>query len=299
MNRAFEAVEKKIALREFWQRPEPQRELARLFQLDAGNDFDGAGDLPNVALLSLLGESYYWNPVILQFLQATAPVPDSWVWRSSVWPSSTGFAWFAEPVRHEYSEMAIAAVSWVLMTKHEGRMVIAGPANVPIDDDDAMAVFFWLTADGNMPAPATSVLILMHLTHGDLIAGTSRNARNPEAFIAKGRLLASMCAFLEQRILVAPHQAPTRAQRRRFAGPPEAIEQLRVVKLRKTVRRNGHQQGASEAVEWSCQWAVAGHWKHHWYARSKEHRPIWIAPFIKGPDDKPFKQPSRVFAVVR
>lgn len=65
-----------------------------------------------------------------------------------------------------------------------------------------------------------------------------------------------------------------------------------------TLRRPEYIRKESEArqMEWDCQWVVRGHW------RRQEHiepgrAPIWINPHIKGPDDKPLKDPSRIFLI--
>jgi hypothetical protein len=32
---------------------------------------------------------------------------------------------------------------------------------------------------------------------------------------------------------------------------------------------------------------VRGHWRNHWYPSLGDDRPMWIAPYLKGPADAP------------
>ena len=51
---------------------------------------------------------------------------------------------------------------------------------------------------------------------------------------------------------------------------------------------------------WQCQWIVSGHWRRQFYRSSGAHKPRYIAPYVKGPADKPLKAPAgAVFAVTR
>jgi hypothetical protein len=74
---------------------------------------------------------------------------------------------------------------------------------------------------------------------------------------------------------------------------------VRFVMLR---RRQGtqHTEGKERAdFEYSCQWIVGGHWQNQWYPSKGIHQPVWISPYRKGPEDKPFKGGERVFLVKR
>lgn len=49
---------------------------------------------------------------------------------------------------------------------------------------------------------------------------------------------------------------------------------------------------------YSVRWLVRGHHRAQWYPSSKSHRVIYIAPYVKGPEDKPLKS-NRVYHVKR
>ena len=36
-------------------------------------------------------------------------------------------------------------------------------------------------------------------------------------------------------------------------------------------------------------WLVLGHFRNQWYRSEQTHKVIWIAPYVKGPDDAPLK----------
>jgi hypothetical protein len=108
--------------------------------------------------------------------------------------------------------------------------------------------------------------------------------------------------FIKQTVLTTSSTRASRGLRRRMekAGARRPDPLVRVVQLRKHKHAYTHSDGDQEQVDWSCRWLVQGHWRNQWYSSKQIHQPIWIAPFIKGPDDKPLKTPAnRVFAVVR
>lgn len=111
---------------------------------------------------------------------------------------------------------------------------------------------------------------------------------------------ASCLTFLEQRILIAPQQRAERATRKRLEREGFIHEPLvRVVELRRKQTKSEH-HGESDPVEWSHQWIVSGHWRQQWYPSLSSNQPIWVMPYVKGPEDKPLKPPrAKVFAVVR
>lgn len=108
--------------------------------------------------------------------------------------------------------------------------------------------------------------------------------------------------WLSQRVLVEePAQASRGARRRaeKIAGTSE----VRVVRLRRTEHAAESEDAERAAGEggrsYSCQWVVRGHWRNQYYATVKAHRPIWIDPYVKGPDEAPLKTSKTIFAVDR
>lgn len=51
-------------------------------------------------------------------------------------------------------------------------------------------------------------------------------------------------------------------------------------------------------VQWQHRWVVRGHWRRQPY-KDGSTKLIWINAFIKGPEDKPFKQTEKVYVLKR
>lgn len=97
--------------------------------------------------------------------------------------------------------------------------------------------------------------------------------------------------------VVRERQIASRAFRRRQPGEAR-VPEVNVIRLRPRLSVNKH--GESEQRAWNHRWFVSGHWRQQPYPSLGITRPKWIAPYLKGPDDKPL-MPVRptVFAVVR
>jgi hypothetical protein len=132
--------------------------------------------------------------------------------------------------------------------------------------------------------------------------GVTHNlTQNDKAVVAlQVELLASLWLFIQQTILVATATGLARHARKRIERAGwESSPLVRVVQLR---RRETQQPVGSveQQHEWTCQWLVRGHWRQQFYPSKKVNQPLWITPYVKGPDDKPLKPPrATVFAVVR
>src|SRR5262252_772200 len=110
-------------------------------------------------------------------------------------------------------------------------------------------------------------------------------------------LCAAFLLFIQQRILTASQQSLDRHARHRVEKEDWQHEPLvRVVELRR--REPVATEHGERDVDWSCQWIVRGHWRQQFYPSKHLNQPIWITPYVKGPEDKPLKPPrATVFAV--
>jgi hypothetical protein len=116
-----------------------------------------------------------------------------------------------------------------------------------------------------------------------------------------GRFL-KRCAFINSAYVNKDPQRLARQHRRRLERAGEAREivegVVNVVKLRREVKERltkASDNGSSR--EWQHQWWVSGHYRAQWYPHEEAHSVIWIAPYLKGPSDKPILE--KIFAVVR
>lgn len=115
------------------------------------------------------------------------------------------------------------------------------------------------------------------------------------------KFFSALLIFMSQTILVEEVAQASRVIRRqaeRTSGA--AVRPIRVIKLRRTAHSPSEQHnGPDSPVEWSCRWIVSGHWRNQYYRSTGQHNPIYILPYPKGPDTKPLKMPTKVYAVVR
>jgi hypothetical protein len=129
---------------------------------------------------------------------------------------------------------------------------------------------------------------------------TSNDPTFAEEALAAYRWICSASMFLEQKIVGHATASVGRHTARR-AARLNVASTCNVVQMRRLDRRPSDSgRDESAAIEWQCQWLVRGHWRQQFYGRAGRHVPRWIAPYIKGPHDKPLKPPnSTVFAVTR
>lgn len=119
----------------------------------------------------------------------------------------------------------------------------------------------------------------------------------PTPFTNIERLTQALWLLLDQ-TLVSTHGEQARPKQTHRARKLGIRTRVTVVDLR---RIEGVNRGAGEStVEWHSRWVVRGHWR--WQACGvgrSERRRIWIAPFIKGPEDAPLAVRDHVYALRR
>jgi hypothetical protein len=110
------------------------------------------------------------------------------------------------------------------------------------------------------------------------------------------RALLCMAAFLNSHVVSVDKRRAadenTKWRGRRIGDPSS----LNVVTLRSEVREAVAVE-RGEGPQWKQRWLVRGHLRAQWYPSTKSHQVIWIAPYLKGPEDAPLKLP--VYAVTR
>lgn len=107
-------------------------------------------------------------------------------------------------------------------------------------------------------------------------------------------LLFSACHLMRQTLAETAHETPERGARRRHQRAGLKSPDIRVVQLRHSERR---ESTGESGAEWRHRWIVRGHWRKQWYPSIQAHRPVWIAPFVKGPKDAPLLGGEKVYRV--
>lgn len=112
------------------------------------------------------------------------------------------------------------------------------------------------------------------------------------------RILAAFWTLARQpKLTTSDDHAVPRPERARYAraGITRPDEPVRLIRLAHRDRDEAGQTPGDGGRTYSVQWAVRGHWRQQWLPSRQAHRQQWIAPYVKGPADKPFKGGERVF----
>ena len=89
---------------------------------------------------------------------------------------------------------------------------------------------------------------------------------------------------------------PDRTVRKRMRRTNQEPKPVRVIELRRPQRSGDAGPGTRE---YHHAWVVRGHWRQQWFPKREVHRPVWIAPHIKGPEGAPLIGGEKVYALKR
>jgi len=109
-------------------------------------------------------------------------------------------------------------------------------------------------------------------------------------------VLRAAMLLMQQPLAALSVVEPDRAATKRLRRAGQEPKPVRVIELRRPKRAEGTGDGSRE---YHHSWIVRGHWRQHWYPVRQVHRPLWIAPHIKGPEDAPLIGGEKVYALKR
>lgn len=139
---------------------------------------------------------------------------------------------------------------------------------------------------------ADSIDFVVSYGTDEMVRGENVQAANR----AIAQFIGAMWRLLEQRVGVGFRQRPSRPSRKRVAKAGWEEKYVTVVTLRRPKQPTS---GEHANVDWTHRWVVSGHWRWQPY-KDGTHRQIWIAPYVKGPDDKPLVvRGARIFRLAR
>lgn len=308
-----QAIEQQISLMREMHRPGMQRYAIN----EMGCEESGQKYLQQVHDIAETAEPYYWSPEMVGVIDGVWRNMPEWTLRRESLQSHRGFFWFAKPftVPCPSSENGthLDRLVGLLWGVDETLRAPGVPTNVnsrergsqdSLEDDPNGRPCVWLFAvvnsdGGDLPATGKSIPWFLGWSRAHLLAmwpeGGPLRAHND----AVARIFSACLAFIEQRIVVSPRKDLPRPARKRAEAAFKHEPLVRVVELRRRQSSSEH-DAAGDPVAWSCRWVVSGHWRQQYFPSSDEHRPIWVMPYVKGPEDKPLKPPrAKVFAVVR
>jgi hypothetical protein len=264
----------------------------------------------------MFGDPYYWSPECCEIIEGTAPSLPDFTLRVSDFLSEHGWMWFSTPLKmppvtdyvDDDIDTSLAGLTWSLVryeavTEEHMRLVtFVGPGLNPNGVPESLcgAVIGCYVLHEGRP---------LLLLASSWMAGESlgREVQEFESGIdgdhawgfAAFQYFAAAITFTQQHIFVHSRQPALRPTRKRAQKVMGHTPLVRVVKLRRAANPAQHDT-PGQPVEWSCRWVVSGHWREQYYPKTKEHRPLFVLPYVKGPQDKPLRPPrAKVFAVVR
>lgn len=136
---------------------------------------------------------------------------------------------------------------------------------------------------------------------GALTEGTS--AATIDAQLALQRTILTTWLLMGQTLVRSERIAAPRAARRRIERYDPSLNQgVRLVDLRRarTTPADRHSDAFGQGTrEYHHSWIVRGHWRNQYYRSRDDHRPIWIADHLAGPEDKPLIGGERVHVLRR
>lgn len=276
------------------------------------------------------GDLWYLDDDLCALLAAAHPSMPAFAAQPHDLPSKSGFAVFATPIalydaavarvdnlvdalgdeatretatRLYEHDVRIIAVSWGPYQTATWRaggvwMSFYAPSNLEhvVDQDTARrarALMPPLTVDNEYagawrPDGAPADNYLLHGGEGQ--TGTARWAR---------LVFAAFQLAAQANLAESEQQATPRPERRRTERAGLPPRDVRIVRLRRAVSaaRDTERQADGSTREWQHRWVVRGHWRQHWYPTMQDHRPKWIAPYLKGPDGAPLLGGDKVTVV--
>lgn len=198
------------------------------------------------------------------------PFMDLWEASSRSYPSDVertpmttdGIAFFARPVHVDGIEEPMNAVFWCSEERRWSS---------------------WSTCHfGSAPSGLDLGLTL----HGEHWVFGAHGGQVLEADRHMHVLLNCMWALMETPRLVTDEPALIERAARRRAERAKLPSEVRYIDLRHP--EHAPTRSTSADVDWSHRWIVSGHWTNQPYGPAQSlRRPQWIAPYVKGPDDKP------------
>lgn len=214
------------------------------------------------------GDLYWVSSAMSELTEEGAKTVPEFALQPEDVPSKSGFLLFEKMVTMTGDDDAPMPMNGLAWTR------------VPSPGGESVAVFA-LVREHMIAVPLDEVVV----GYGTTVTGWWR-VRYLRALYTAWLLMRQPLAKVED---VEPDRA-SRKRQRRAGYEPRAI---RVINL----RRPKGEPGAGESHGgYQNQWIVRGHWRNHWHPKRQVHRPVWIAPHVKGPEGAPMIGGEKVYA---
>lgn len=224
---------------------------------------------------------FYVSKDMGELAEAAAKTLPAFTVEAEDMPDRSGFLVFEQPlhdviVEDDGVESHIQAVSWSIAYNEE-----LGPA-------------LWLSFYANLDnsrdeiekrygRTLASLPKLFYTVDCQWSFDASHIPGDRDALHIWGRAVISTWLLMRQPLATEAQVEPDRAARKRLRRAGREPAPVRLIELR---RAKSSGQGDGDGG-YHHQWIVRGHWRQQWYPARQVHRPVWIAPHIKGPEGAP------------
>jgi hypothetical protein len=256
-----------------------------------------------------LGETFAVSPDIGVMLADAAPTMPSYTITAADAPAPAGFVHFTGGLVTpdcNGDRIVVRAMTWA------SQMVVFGgedptPGFVgavltdPLDERDSSSHVYRTDPDmvaglrrpGMRAATHWSPISIIVWQHGQPF--DMGRDRTDHVSLA---VLAALWRFVREPYVSDDAERASRPVAKRASRAGVEPSPLRVVRLRR--RAGEHPVGSgSQRSAYSHRFIVSGHWRNQWYPSLGDHRPRYIAPYVKGPDEAPVMVRDTIFTVDR
>ncbi|MEU1447077.1 hypothetical protein [Streptomyces mirabilis] len=155
--------------------------------------------------------------------------------------------------------------------------------------DDGEGGYVWIIPIAEQGAHSHLLLggpALLPFSMADYLASVGRSEFTREKNLFDHLITTMRAAWLlmQQPLAEETEVQPDRAVRKRLRRIGHEPAPVRLIELRRPKSSGGQGDGDRE---YHHQWIVRGHWRQQWYPARQVHRPVWIAPHVKGPEGAP------------
>ena len=228
-------------------------------------------------------------------------IPNDYALAATDFPVSTGFILLANPFWvHTKKNSPYSAFSW-------------------ITDEKRAFIVWWINNIGtgwmigailNIAYGQTFDSVILdqvglkergEISHSD---DNEVDSQHDTALEYRMKAIAGTLIFMNSKLTTTTELPLPRQVRRRMETVVRPETTVRVVSLRKTEQQNRY-EGDVGSIEFTHRFIVNGHWRKQCMVTAEHengrcwHRPTWIAPFIKGPNNKPLAMPQTIYNVMR
>jgi hypothetical protein len=256
----------------------------------------------------MMAEPIYVNQEVKQLIEAAAPTFEPEVLRvEDVFPTLYGFMVFPEAFivsDGRGKKIAFRALCWGPIDKEHNQL----PQTMRgISPQDAGGIFLTVYShkddfpledypitEGDLGGTRVPSLTLSHVSpwHFDQKLPIDVNLSG----LSEVLKIAQVAWRLARQTITTPVERQLPKHFRKRAVRSGLSSDVTLIRLRHLAPRANGEPGE---VEWQHRWIVRGHW-HTYHYKDGTTRQLYLAPYVKGPDDKPLKVTElRAFELVR